>query len=612
MEFFKKLNRVLAKPAIRIIKIYQYTLSPDKWLPSFWLKGRICAHEPHCSKYSISALKRYGFWPGIFYATDRVLHCTASRTKNYDPEHYRVVFFSSAPIGVPFLKHLANDKRFEIAGVVTQCDKPAGRWMEMCECVIKQEAKKILKASLIKEEVSADADGGFIIKKTKILILHWRRWHGRENRFGWLKDTLEKQGHIVFSPDLPNAKHPNLQEQLAAVKQYVDQLDENSIIVGHSLWCLLANHVVTQYKKKIKAIINVAPASMGNDSPWHQKALEIAPELKEFIKQELDFVALKHYHDKHIIYLSDDDPYINLEMSKKYFSEHIPYAQIKEFTQHGHFNEAAGMTEFQEIFNDIHAIIWSCQNESSVFIATPEKLNPEKSEEGREFAERLKEKNPDLLVVIAYGKIIPQAILDIPKIAAINVHGSLLPKYRGASPIQSTLLNNDKETWITIMKMDATLDTGDMIDILRFTIPFQRTTKELIHEMMKIGPKFLNNTLRKYGKKLLGEVPQQESKASYCGKIEKESWLINPRSDTLETVYNKYRAYALRPKIYFMLDGKRVIIEHLKLSEPLYNSNDEVPLFQDKELNPAIIDIQLKPEGKKAMDWKEFLNGYMK
>lgn len=71
--------------------------------------------------------------------------------------------------------------------------------------------------------------------------------------------------------------------------------------------------------------------------------------------------------------------------------------------------------------------------------------------------------------------------------------------------------------------MDATLDTGDMIDILRFTIPFQRTTKELIHEMMKIGPKFLNNTLRKYGKKLLGEVPQQESKASYCGKIEKES-----------------------------------------------------------------------------------------
>jgi methionyl-tRNA formyltransferase len=125
-------------------------------------------------------------------------------------------------------------------------------------------------------------------------------------------------------------------------------------------------------------------------------------------------------------------------------------------------------------------------------------LNPEKSEEAKEFAERLKEKNPDLLVVIAYGKIIPQAILDIPKVAPINIHGSLLPKYRGASPIQSTLLNNDKETGITIMKMDATMDTGNMIDILRFRIPFQWTTKELIDEMKKIGPKFLNETLRKF------------------------------------------------------------------------------------------------------------------
>lgn len=131
-------------------------------------------------------------------------------------------------------------------------------------------------------------------------------------------------------------------------------------------------------------------------------------------------------------------------------------------------------------------------------IATPEKLNPEKSEEGSQFAERLKEKDPDFLVVIAYGKIIPQTILDIAKVAPINVHGSLLPKYRGASPIQSALLNNDKETGITIMKMDATMDTGDMIDILRFTIPFKRTTKELIEEMKKIGPKFLDDTLRKF------------------------------------------------------------------------------------------------------------------
>lgn len=395
---FKKLNKALAKPVIRFIKIYQYTLSPDKWLPSFWLKGKICAHEPHCSKYSIQVLKRYGFRPGIFYAGDRVLHCTASMTKHYDPAHYKVVFFSSAPIGVPFLERLADDKRFEIVGVVTMSDAPSGRGMKTHENIIKQSAKKIF---------------------------------------------------------------------------------------------------------------------------WHH------------------------------------------------------------------------------------------QNISSAIIC-PEKLHPEKSEEGRQFAERLKEKNPDFLVVIAYGKIIPQAILDIPKIAPINVHGSILPKYRWASPIQSVLLNNDKETGITIIKMDATMDTGNMIDIMRFTIPFQRTTKELIEEIKNIWPKFLNNTLWKFWKKILGEVKQNEDKATYCGKIEKESWLINPRKDSIETIYNKYRAYALRPKIYFELNGKRIIIEELKLDEPIYNSNDEIPLFQDKELHPAIKNILLKPEGKKTMERKEFLNWYMK
>lgn len=398
MTFFKRLNTIIAKPIIRFIKIYQYTISPDKGLPSFWLKGRVCAHEPHCSKYSINVLKRYGFWPGIFYATDRVLHCTASMHKTYDPDHYRIIFFSSAAIGVPFMETLAQDKRFEIVGVVTQSDKPSGRGMEINENIIKTKAKQL--------------------------------------------------------------------------------------------------------------------------NSWN---------------------------------ISDDE-----------------------------------------------------------FIITPEKLNPEKSEEWRNFAQRIKEKNPDILVVIAYGKIIPQAILDIPKIAPINIHGSLLPKYRGASPIQSTLLNNDKETGITIMKMDATMDTGNMIDVLRFTIPFGWTTKELIQEMEKIGPKFLNTTLRKYGKKLLGEVKQQENKASYCGKIEKESWLINPRTDSLETIYNKYRAYSLWPKIYFILHDKRVIIDDLQLSEPLYNSNDTLPLFQEKSCNPAILHIKLKPEWKKSMEWKEFLNWYLR
>ncbi len=589
MNFFKKLNKILAKPAIRGIKIYQYTLSPDKWLPSFWLKGKICSHEPHCSKYSINVLKRYGFWPGIFYATDRVLHCTASMHKTYDPEHYRVVFFSSAPIGVPFLQHLADDKRFEVVWVVTQCDKPSGRWMEMNENIIKSEANKLFSSSSI----------------SNILLLDGFGWDGTSNRFPRLKSILESQWITVYTPIPKNTSAPILKEQLDdIIEHYADKINEKTIIIGHSLGCLLANHFITTTEKKIAKLISVAPAFRENNIDAIIKKFpafaQAEEHLKNYQKHEFDTEKLEKLVSEHIVYLSDNDPFIPYNKAKKYYENNFDKVTIKTYQEKGHFNEKAWIKELPEILADI------------ISIYTPTKLNPEKSEEGKAFTERLKEKKPDMLVVIAYGKIIPQAILDIPRIAPINVHGSILPKYRGASPIQSTLLNNDKETWITIMKMDATMDTWNMIDILRFTIPFQRTTKELIDEMKKIGPKFLNNTLRKYGKKLLGEVKQQEHKATYCGKIEKESWLIDPRKDSIETIYNKYRAFFLWPKIYFMMNDKRVIIEELKINEPLYNSNDELPLFQGKQLHPAVSDIQIKPEGKKTMPRKEFLNGYIK
>ncbi|HCB51276.1 TPA: hypothetical protein DEP21_01690 [Patescibacteria group bacterium] len=143
MKHIKTLNHILAQPIIRLIRLYQLTLSPDESIFFLFLRGRVCAHHPHCSKYSIQVLKRYGFRPGIWYAFDRVLHCTPSMTIKHDPAHYRTIFCSSAPIGVPFLNDLTKDKRFEVIGVVTQPDKPSGRGMEMHENIIKTEAKKL-------------------------------------------------------------------------------------------------------------------------------------------------------------------------------------------------------------------------------------------------------------------------------------------------------------------------------------------------------------------------------------------------------------------------------------------------------------------------------------
>lgn len=245
-------------------------------------------------------------------------------------------------------------------------------------------------------------------------------------------------------------------------------------------------------------------------------------------------------------------------------------------------------------------------------ISTPNKIRPDKSEEGKQFVERLHDKKPDYIVVIAYGKIIPQTILDIPTLAPINVHGSLLPKYRGASPIQSVFLNNESETWITIMKMAASLDTGDMVAVQKFPIKFERTTRNIIEKMQEIGPKFLTDTLWKLSKWIYGYEKQDDSKATLCGKIDKESGEINPRKDSIQTIYAKYRAYALWPKIYFVYNDKRFVIEDLVLDQEIYTQHIQEALFiWDKKLHPAVKYIMLKPEGKKWLSWTDFVNSYL-
>lgn len=326
---------------------------------------------------------------------DRVSRCTPASQTKYDPDHYRVIFFSSAPIGVPFLEKLASDPRFELVWVVTQPDKPAGRGLHLQPNIIKTTAQKI---------------------------------------------------------GLPEEK-----------------------------------------------------------------------------------------------------------------------------------------------------------------IFTPEKINPDKSPEWKIFYENIKKQNADFFVVIAYGKIIPQSVLDIPRIAPINVHGSILPEYRWASPIQSVLLDEKTETGITIMAMDATLDTGDIISILKFPLSLSDTSREIISAIQSKWPDFLADSLEEFAKGHLIRKAQEESKATFCTKIEKEDWLISIDWDPLQKVFSKYKAFILRPKIFFIYQDKSFIIEWLSVSPEIYEKNKSTPLIDSsRNLNPAINEITIKPEGKKTMDRPSFLNGYIK
>lgn len=158
----------------------------------------------------------------------------------------------------------------------------------------------------------------------------------------------------------------------------------------------------------------------------------------------------------------------------------------------------------------------------------------------------------DILYVVAYGHIIPQEILDIPRIAPINIHGSLLPAYRGASPLQQVFVDGLRETGITLMRMEAGLDSGPMIDKQIFKLGFTDTVADLIQKVKEYTPQRSLNSIDDYIHGELDEQEQDESLVSYCGKISKEDGFIVLSIDDLETIYTKYKAFVLRPKLWFI------------------------------------------------------------
>lgn len=258
----------------------------------------------------------------------------------------------------------------------------------------------------------------------------------------------------------------------------------------------------------------------------------------------------------------------------------------------------------------------SQDNTKNIPITTPQTLRLHSKSfpwDGEKFLERIQNLQPDYIVVIAYGKIIPQHILDIPSNAPINIHWSLLPKYRGASPIQSSLLNGDAQTGITIMKMSAWLDEGDIISSLPIPLTITTNTQDLIRLFSTLWPDFVNQTLLKYSIGALGSTPQDNLQATFTKKIEKECGLIDVYSEPLRQILRKYNAYSLRPKVYFLHNNKRVIIENLQIDLEKYDQQKLSSIIDNQHnLNPAIVSLLVKPEWKKTMSREAWKSGYLK
>lgn len=182
---------------------------------------------------------------------------------------------------------------------------------------------------------------------------------------------------------------------------------------------------------------------------------------------------------------------------------------------------------------------------------------PQKVRDNKEFIEKMKELNPDVICVVAYGKILPKEILDIPKYGCINVHASLLPQYRGAAPIQWAVLNGDKTTGITTMYMDEGMDTGDIILQKKVEIGEEETTGELWDRLAKIGGQLLVETLKQIEKGTIARIKQGKD-FSMAPMLNKEMAKINWENQTAEEIKNLVRGLNPIMGAYTYLNGKKI------------------------------------------------------
>ncbi|MBN2884313.1 methionyl-tRNA formyltransferase [Patescibacteria group bacterium] len=232
----------------------------------------------------------------------------------------------------------------------------------------------------------------------------------------------------------------------------------------------------------------------------------------------------------------------------------------------------------------------------------------------KEVIKDIEDLKPHLIVVIAYGKIIPQAILDIPTYGCVNVHASLLPKYRGASCLQAPIKNGDSETGITIMKMDAGLDTGPILKQLKITLKGDENLEILHDRLAQMGADNLNTVVLDYCAGKITPQVQDETKASYVGLITKEDGLLNPQGAAKE-LERQIRAYTPWPGSYLVLPNQ----EKLKIIEAevskmengrkigeIYQENDELYLCCGQN---ALHILKLQRENRNALIASDFLKG---
>ena len=248
--------------------------------------------------------------------------------------------------------------------------------------------------------------------------------------------------------------------------------------------------------------------------------------------------------------------------------------------------------------------VHTCANELNIPVRHPISLKDNNE------IEYIKKLNPDVVIVVAYGQILPEKLLKLGKILFLNIHASLLPKWRGAAPIQRAIMNMDHESGISIMKIVPKLDSGPVLLKSKIKI-FQDTTyEELAKKMSKLGSKLILDALKLLEEKQAIFIEQDESEASYAKKIKKSECKINWNKNANEVIA-KINALNSNLGSWFEINGNRIKIIEAK---EVKNKKGKPGILLDKNftiacLNNAIQILKLKKEGKQQTTAEEFLRG---
>lgn len=248
-----------------------------------------------------------------------------------------------------------------------------------------------------------------------------------------------------------------------------------------------------------------------------------------------------------------------------------------------------------------------CAESHGIPVYQPATLKDGKTEE------LLRRLAPDVIAVVAYGKILPESILSIPEYGCVNAHASLLPRHRGASPIQWAIVCGDKETGITTMLMDKGMDTGDILEVCKTGIGAEETADDLFARLASMSAELMVSTLEKLGKNQLTPKKQPQEGATYAPIIKKEMALLD-FTKPAQRLYNEVRGFYSWPCAYFMLDGKRVKVIKAAVGEgtnaapgTVIASRDELEVACGNGSSLRMLTVQ--PEGGRPMTSGQMLCG---